>query len=393
MYRVVPVCVLLCLSCSGFGQTATPNAAPAAAPLQLVYAIDGSTLTTYNVDRQTLQATQVGATTVQQSVYPTLTTSPNGEIIYYTAFQNTNQQGERLYVYNTTGSGVPETLPIQTLNATGFSSLQVDPTNKFLYLVHQGAIGSQYTTYTIRRFVINQTNGKISQAVTEATYKLDSVISGLYCSLSIDGINAAGTKLYDVVSCSYPHGGTSATYYERSVDPQTGTLGPDQEIYNFNNNSGEDNQQVQFVKNLMFDFVSPNTYPTANVVNVYPIKPNVKTPLISCTGSMLADCGSNFFGVVHPSAEYLFMINPQTFGTSIDKVEVSSRQIVGTLSTIPYEVQQFSPDGTIAYAANDVNTALDIEIYGFSVSNAKVRAGGLIYVPSDLDSWFPAERR
>ncbi len=71
---------------------------------------------------------------------------------------------------------------------------------------------------------------------------------------------------------------------------------------------------------------------------------------------------------------------------------MSSKQIVGTSSTIPYEVQQFSPDGTIAYAANDVNTALNIQIYGFNVNNAQVTAGALISVPSNLDSWFTAER-
>ncbi len=87
------------------------------------------------------------------------------------------------------------------------------------------------------------------------------------------------------------------------------------------------------------------------------------------------------------------MINPQTYMTTIDKVEMSSRQIVSTSSTIPYEVQEFSPDGKIAYAANDVNTSLNIQIYGFNVSTAAVTAGGLIKVPSNLDSWWAEERR
>jgi hypothetical protein len=88
----------------------------------------------------------------------------------------------------------------------------------------------------------------------------------------------------------------------------------------------------------------------------------------------------------------VFLRNPQQT-TDIDKVDFSSKQFLATSSTIPYEVQQFSPDGSIAYAANDVNTALDIQIYGFNVSDAQVTAGGSIDVPSGLDSWFAVERR
>lgn len=73
-------------------------------------------------------------------------------------------------------------------------------------------------------------------------------------------------------------------------------------------------------------------------------------------------------------------------------MNLSSRQIVPDSSSIPYEVQAFSPDGTIAYGANDVNGALDIEVYGFNAATGAVTQGGTISVPSDLDSWFTAER-
>ncbi len=389
MFRAVPLCVIVCLASLTFAQS-SPSNVGSSSPLQIVYVIDGSTLTTYNVDAQTLQPTSVGTTTLQESVYPGLTTSPNGRILYYTAYQNFNQQGEKLYVYNTNSLGVPNSQPIQTLGANADYSFQVDPTGKFLYLVHQGPVGSQYTSYFIIRFVIDPSTGKISQPVTEAKYKLDS--NALYCSLGISGMNAAGTKLYDTISCSYPHGGTRETYYERTVDPTTGALGPDQEVLAWDNGTGFD-QNVQFVKDLVFDLVINNIQQGANQLNVYHLKPNLSTPLIQCTASMLADCGNDFFGRAHPSAQYIFMVNPQTSMTNIDKVELSSKQIVATSSTIPSEVQQFSPDGKIAYAANDVNTALNIQIYGFNVNTAQVTAGGLISVPSDLDSWFPAERR
>ena len=106
---------------------------------------------------------------------------------------------------------------------------------------------------------------------------------------------------------------------------------------------------------------------------------------------MLSDCATDI-GFVHPSAEYLFMYNAQQPNTAIDQVDLSSEEIVFTGSTIPYEVQQFSPDGTIAYGANDVGSALNIQIYGFNVANAQVTNGGLISVPSDLDTWLATER-
>jgi hypothetical protein len=390
MYRVVTACFLVCLASLTFAQTSSSNATGPSAALQVVYVIDGSTLTTYNVDSQTLQAAEVGTTALPESVYPGVVTSPNGHVVYYTAYQNINQQGERLYVYSTNSSGVPNGQPIQTISSPSVYSVQVDPTGKFLYVVHEGTNSNGFAPFTIIRAVIDSATGKLSQPVTVANYQLEEGAES--CFLSIVGMNAAGTKLYDEISCGYPHGGALATYNERSVDPQTGALGPDQKIYYWNNSSGG-GEFVQFVKNLVFDFVIPNNYQQDdNEVNVYLVQPNVTTPLIQCTASMLANCGSDNFGLTHPSAQYVFLRNPQQT-TDIDKVDFSSKQFLATSSTIPYEVQQFSPDGSIAYAANDVNTALDIQIYGFNVSDAQVTAGGSIDVPSGLDSWFAVERR
>ena len=393
MFRFAVLFVSVCLASTSFAQTsASVSTKNPATPVQIVYAIDGSTLSTYNVDPQTLQATLAGTTTLLQSTYPGLVTSPNAHFLYYTAYQNISQQGERLYVYNTNSSGVPNGEPIQSLSAQGVDSLQVSPAGTFLFLVHQGPAGEQFTPYAIVRFVINPNTGKISQGVTEAKYELDTGSGGSQsCSLLVFGMNAAGTKLYDEIFCSY-HGGASATYNERTVDPQTGALGPDPQVYSWNN-SNRGGEQVQFVKNLVLDFVTPNNFQQdINVLNVYPLKPNVTTPLIQCTGSMLPACADHSIGIPHPSAEYVFMTNVQQI-TEIDKVDLTSKQIVATGSTIPYEVQQFSPDGTIAYGvSDDINGDLTIEIYSFNIATAAVTAGGTISVPSDLDSWWAVER-
>jgi len=390
MYRALSLSLLVCMASLTFAQTAPSSLASPSAPLQVVYVVDGSTLTTYNINSQTLQPTEVGTTALPQSVYPGLVTSPSGHVVYYTAFQNLDQQGEQLDVYNTNSSGVPNGKSIQTISVKGVYSLQVDPNGRFLYLVQQGAGSNGFYPANIIRAVIDPATGKLSQPVTVAKYQLES--GAVFCSLSIFGMSAAGIKLYDEIWCTYPHGGAEATYNERTVDAQTGALGPDQQVYYWNNSSGG-GEFVQFVKNLMFDFVIPNSYQQdVNSVNVYALQPNVTTPLIQCTASMLANCGSDAFGLTHPSAQYVFLFSPQQT-TDIDEVDLNSKQIVGTSSTIPYRVEQFSPDGSIAYAANNVNTGLDIQIYGFNTTNAQVTVGGAISVPSGLDSWFAVERR
>ena len=74
MFRAVPLFVIVCLAVPTFAQSPSSNVGNSSSPLQIVYVIDGSTLTTYTVDGQTFQPTQVGMTTLQESVYPDLIT-------------------------------------------------------------------------------------------------------------------------------------------------------------------------------------------------------------------------------------------------------------------------------------------------------------------------------
>jgi hypothetical protein len=386
------VCLLFCLSAFSFAQTSSQisSSAPSSA-VQVVYVVDGSTLTTYNVDPQTLQATAVGTLTLPESTYPDVVTSPNGRFLYYSAYLSSSQQDHEIYVYDTNASGEPSPNPVQQLKAAHLSELVVDPSGKFLYRIAVGATSPQLTTpYAIVRNLINVENGKLSSPITEATYTLDSNVTGNDCYLWVLGFNSAGTTMYDGIFCSGPHGSGSTTYNQRSVDLETGALGPDQQDYSYSYYAGSENASVQFAGNLMFAFVSYyNQGPNANLVDVYQL-PNVTTPQINCTTSMLAVCGDFIFGLAHPSGKYVFLTDP-TNVTDIGAVNLSTQQITQT-SSIPYEVQQFSPNGTIAYGVNDVNGALDIEIYGFNVGTGDVRQGGTISVPSDFDSWFSAER-
>jgi len=386
MSRVL--CLLLCVSSFALAQTSNTqsNGSATSSAAQAVYTIDGSTLTTYNVDPQTLQAAEVGTITLSESTYPYLITSPDGRFLYYEAVQDYSGAGRNLYVYDTNASGLPGTTPVQKMNAKWLYGMAAHPNVQFLYTVAQGSSSTGLVPYAIVRYLIDQNNGKLSQNTTEATYHLESGTS--FCSPAILGFDTAGTTMYDAVFCSYPHGTSAVTYYVRSVDLQTGALGPDRQLYTWNYYGGSGGENVQFRNNLMFDFGV--TQFGGDWVNVYRVQQKLSTPLVNCTSSMWTVCGNFGWALAHPSGQYVFVFDSTNI-TDIGQVNLSTQQITQT-SSIPYEVQQFSPDGTIAYGVNDVNGALDIEIYGFSVALGQVTQGGTISVPSDLDSWFAAER-
>jgi hypothetical protein len=364
-------------------------------PVQVVYVIDGSTLTTYNVDPQTLDANPVGTLALPPSTSNGITASPNDHFIYYTWYDGPPLT-QHLWVYATDAMGSPQGAPVQEINADKFYGPPAfDPNTNFLYQVTADqAGGGEFENYTIWRYMVNPTTGRINYPEAEAKYtKLPSGAGGSEdCAVFIVGFNAAGTKMYDEIGCSY-HGGASSTFNERKVNVETGTLGPDVEVYSWNNsNSGS--ESVRFVNDHIFDLVIPNDYqPGIDSINIYPVQPNAGArPLVKCTASMLEACGYlDGLNLVHPSGKYVFLgISSST--TQIEKVEFSAGKLVDTSNYIPYTVQAFSPDGTIAYGVQGQNMGLDLEIYGFNMATGGVTPGGVIYLPSNLDPWFTADR-
>jgi hypothetical protein len=249
------------------------------------------------------------------------------------------------------------------------------------------ALGSYQILYVIRRYLVDLNTGKISQPLVEAQYVLSN-FDAESCGLFLNGFNSAGTTMYDGVDCS-THEGPQATYYERTLNPQTGALGPDTQVFAWSLLNGG-SESVSFVKNLMFNFVIPNDFQQGvSSVNVYPLVPNTKTPLLQCTATMLEACGYGSGMRVHPSGEYVFM----DIGVEqIEKVDLKSKTISDTSYYIPYPFGAFSPDGSLVYGVNLSGSGFYIEIYGFNVSTGAVTPGQYIYVPQQIDNWLPAER-
>lgn len=77
--------------------------------------------------------------------------------------------------------------------------------------------------------------------------------------------------MYDGIFCSGPHASGSATYNQRSVDPPTGALGLDQQVYTFSYYSGSGSATVQFEGDLLFAFTAfYNQGPNADLVEHLP---------------------------------------------------------------------------------------------------------------------------
>jgi hypothetical protein len=136
----------------------------------------------------------------------------------------------RIYVYDTTGYGVPG-MPLQSVTATNESSMFVDPTDNFLYAVNMGTHGAPNQTlpWSIYRYEVNATNGELTHLVNAATYLLPAQGTN-FCGLSILAMNDKGTEIYDYESCG-THGGSNGYYHERTVNPQTGALGAPEQIF------------------------------------------------------------------------------------------------------------------------------------------------------------------
>src|SRR6202140_81775 len=335
MSRLISLCLLLCISSLAL-----------ASSVEVVYVLSGTTILTYNVDRQNLNYTQVGTLTVSGASTIGLVPSPNDHFIYVGATDST--QTTHLYVYATDANGAPQSPPTQKLYANNLKRLQIDPKANFLYAVYATPTdqGNEMVE-TIHRFLVNPNNGAVSGSAIEGKYTLMN-ISGYSCNLSLTGFNSNATELYDQVYCQ-THEGPYANYYERTVNSTTGALGPDIQIYVWGSD-GQSEEEVQFVGDRMFDFVYPDNPP--EIVNIYPAVPNTSKPEVQCTASMLAACGAPNGLVAHPSGQYLLIGNSNGSASEIEKIEYSQKKIVDTGNQAPYIPDisgrvgpPFSPDG------------------------------------------------
>jgi hypothetical protein len=389
------IAFLFALSCIAHAQDLTAHLNAASNTLeQVLYVADVTNLYTYDIDPQTFQPSLMGTIPLPKLQLNGLAASSDGRFLYVMASDPYPATDNRIYVYDTTGYGVPG-MPLQSVTAPNESSMFVDPTGSFLYAVHMGTYVNQDLNlpWAIYRYEVNPTNGELSHLVNEATDLLPDQGTN-FCSLSVIGMKANGTEIYDNEFCG-THGGTNGFYHERTVNPLTGALGASQQIFDYSVNTFANPDSVQIIKGLVFAFAYPVPVPDQpyNELQVYWVTTNHNAkPLIDCSSTMLAACGLDS-GVAHPSAKYVFYTNAQANTTEVDAVDLSSKQIVSTgttFSTPTPNVLEFSPDGSVVYSWDGSTST--ISIFGFDAATAAISAGGAVTESSTV-SILPAQRR
>jgi hypothetical protein len=176
---------------------------------QVLYVTDAINLYTYDIDPQTFLPSLMGTIPLPKAQVNGLAVSSDGRFLYVMASDPYPATDNRIYVYDTTGYGVPG-MPLQSVPAVNITSVFVDPTDDFLYAVHMGTqiTRKQDLPWTIYRYEINAENGDLTDRLTETTYLLPAQDTQ-YCGLSIAAMNAKGTKMFDDEFCS-THGGENA---------------------------------------------------------------------------------------------------------------------------------------------------------------------------------------
>jgi len=129
----VALAVALLVGCQAQGkhQPSSPLSTPSG---EIVYVVDNVSVTTYAIDAGTLEPSMVGGSV---GLIPTssfmlqLVPSPDDHFLY--VLWSDAQQQEHLSAYATDLSGVPQIPPVQSLDVSSLSQLNIHPSGKFAY--------------------------------------------------------------------------------------------------------------------------------------------------------------------------------------------------------------------------------------------------------------------
>src|ERR1700728_1444374 len=147
-----------------FVSTLCPPAAAgqSANSVEVLYIVSGSTLQTFDVDRQTGLPAEQGQGVILPAITGlALVPSANDHFVYVTGYDS--QLIERLWVYSTDATGVPQVPAIEEimLPNQSFYAFQIDPTVKRAYAVQATLNKNGETIAVIRLFTVDPTTGKL----------------------------------------------------------------------------------------------------------------------------------------------------------------------------------------------------------------------------------------
>jgi Lactonase, 7-bladed beta-propeller len=380
---------ILLLSCAN--RPSAPSAVPTESG-QILYMISGTAVSTYTVEAQAGTIAAVGPPIVLTSLQSLLQFVPSADDRFVYILWYDLQGKEHLSEYITDASGLPQIPAAQVADVPSLIQFTPHPSGRFAYAMELTGPGGNYSvssgnlyTANIRLLSIEENTGHFRQDPTI----LVSYGPNYFLPASLFGLSIDGKRLY------IKYQGTSGVAYrQRSVNTNSGALGPEIALYGQAGLWNETNTLAIGSKVIVDTYRSLGPVP-AGYLNVLSNPPG-SASLIHCTASMLGACQSATNVQLDPSGQFLFLTDPASQQVQIARINLPQRTIKTTGNSIPLTAQTpgffFSPDGTLVYAqlASDGN----LHVYSFDSHSGVVTDTGISLTPPTPNTGFcPAQRR
>lgn len=349
---------IVLLGCGG----GTIPAHPATPSDEVLYILNGGTVSTYAIDPSSLVATPrvqpvnlVAAPAFLLQFDP----SPHDDFVYVMWLDDLNVQ--HLSVFRTDSFGVPQTPAIQVLNADALSQFNMHPSGRFAYMLEVTNPSGLYQA-DIRLFHAQPGQGTLE----EDPQVQGSYGPGLYVPAFLYGFSPSGNALYDTSMLQ-----NGSVYRQRPIDLNDGLLGGDDQLL------ATTNEEEVALGRFIVDQYQNDTSSSLSYLNVFPNTPNPGPPSIHCTMQMLTFCATATNIQLDPSGQYLFFSDPATNAVRVAAIHLSAGKLTDTGSSIPITSQipgfAFSSDGKIVYAmAKDSS----VHFYHFDQSTGLLTESG-----------------
>ena len=370
--------VALLVGCQGQGkhEPSLPLSAPSG---EILYVVDNVSVTTYAIDPGTLEPSIAGGSV---GLIPTssfllqFVPSPDDHFLY--VLWSDTQQQEHLSAYATDESGVPQIPPVQSLDVSSLSQLNIHPDGKFAYAMELDNSTGAYIS-TIFLFHIK----------TSGILQLDSHVQGIYgpalFPTLLYGVSPDGTQIY--LTSEDANG---PVYWESTVNGQNGTLAADDLLFR-----PPIRDSVVLGATLVIDYQNARNYLQPGYVNVLSNEPEPPQQLIHCASAMLGACGAATNVQLDPSGKYLFLTDPESQQVRVARLDLPANVITDTGNFFPFTAETpgfaFSPGGTLVYAwlASDFS----LHIYRFDQTSGNLMEGGASIPLTNSAGFSPALRR
>ncbi len=337
--------------------------------IDVLYFVTYSTIQTYNVDPTYSLGTLYGTLTVPAPLdgYPVFVAGANDRYIYVWCACGTD--GSVVQVYATDLNGAPQAPPIQTVKfKAAFRNFVIDPSGRLAYATEPLQNSSQQPEFGIQAFDLNPNTGILTAfpTLSAVEYPPPAEIcssSNPFAdpSFSLNGFNLSGTQLIDDWRCS-GHDNGVGYYYSRTVDQQTGALGPD--VLTVGTGSSEDEYNtVTFTPTSMLSFTNYGYEDSPNELDVY--WPNAK-PDFSCTYTRLDACSYSSGITADRTGNFIFFYT-YSGGTDVTRLNMTNKTIEPVGIRLPDSINSLSLDDRLIYGGRTLssNGQYGIPIYIF----------------------------